>query len=124
MLTHTNTLPPHHPRAMVSIGGTKQKKTIQPSRKTVNRQNMKAKYVSASNKLIASKTERNAMLLLEFLEEKQESLPQLRMKITTFSKDVVHSNFTQVYHIRFYLNGAYASDITYKQFMDYLNNNQ
>ena len=85
---------------------------------------MKAKYVAASNKLIASKTERNAMLLLEFLEEKQESLPQLRMKITTFSKDVVHSNFTQVYHIRFYLNGAYASDITYKQCMDYLNNNQ
>ena len=84
---------------------------------------MKAKYEAASNKLIAGKTERNAMLLLEFLEEKQEILPQLRMMITTFSQDVVHSDFTQVYHIRFYLNGAYASNITYRQFMDYLNNN-
>ena len=76
------------------------------------------------SKLIVEKTERNAMLLLEYLEERQESLPQVKMKTETRMKDAVHGDATPMYHIRFYDNGGYASKIIYEQAQSYLNNNQ
>jgi hypothetical protein len=85
---------------------------------------MKAKLEQWSSKLIVEKTERNAMLLLEYLEERQESLPMVKMKTTTHMKDAVHGDATPMYHIRFYDDGKYASETIYKQCQEYINNNQ
>jgi hypothetical protein len=85
---------------------------------------MKARIEQWSSKLIVEKTERNAMLLLEFLEERQESLPMVKMKIETRMKDAANGDATPIYHIRFYDDGKYASEVIYEKCKDYINNNQ
>jgi hypothetical protein len=79
---------------------------------------------SSGFKLSVDKTERNSMLLLEFLEERQVVLPQLKLVTHTQQKDIVHGDNSFVFKCRIYLAGEIASKVIYEQFKDYINNNQ
>lgn len=85
---------------------------------------MSATTINRSQKLIVEKTERNAMLLLEFLEEKQIGLPQLKMVCQTKVKDIVHEDQMLMYHCVFYFDGQCANRVIVEQFKEYLNANQ
>jgi hypothetical protein len=82
---------------------------------------MKAHLFPLEIDLIIEKTERNSMLLLEFIEIKQQMLPGLKVKTETIYN---HIGDITVFKCRVYIDGEYASKATYSQFVEYINDNQ
>ena len=81
---------------------------------------MKTKLNQLEDTLLVEKTQLNCMLLLEMIERKQQTLPQL--KVVTITNENYLRN-TPVLMCKIYLNGEYASKATYVQFADYINAN-
>jgi hypothetical protein len=81
---------------------------------------MKARLNNLETDLMVEKNERNSMLLLEFIEIKQQMLPGLNVKTTTIN----NYNKGNIFQCRIYIDGEYASKATYEQFAKYINDNQ